>query len=69
MVTVHEGDYDNLVVFEGNKVCRRCAWRNGVSYLDQDHDRVPQWLEGLTTAQPGTGDGVEIVRCSESRRE
>jgi hypothetical protein len=32
MVYLHEGRHDNLVVFDGDRVCRRCARRNGISY-------------------------------------
>jgi hypothetical protein len=32
IVVVHEGMHDNLVYFHGDKLCHRCARRNGVSY-------------------------------------
>jgi hypothetical protein len=32
MVTVEEGRYDNLTFFDGDKLCKPCARRNGVSY-------------------------------------
>ena len=32
LIVVHEGRHDNLVYFHGDKLCRRCARRNGVSY-------------------------------------
>jgi len=32
MVAVQEGHHDNLVFFGGEKVCKPCARRNGVSY-------------------------------------
>jgi hypothetical protein len=32
IIVVHEGMHDNLVYFHGDKLCRRCARRNGVSY-------------------------------------
>jgi hypothetical protein len=32
IVVVHEGMHDNLIYFHGDKLCRRCARRNGVCY-------------------------------------
>jgi hypothetical protein len=32
LVEVHEGRHDGLHFFDGDKVCRSCARRNGVSY-------------------------------------
>jgi hypothetical protein len=32
IVVVHEGMHDNLVYFHVDKLCRRCARRNGVSF-------------------------------------
>jgi hypothetical protein len=32
LVTVHEGQHDGLVFFDGDKVCRPCAQRNGVEF-------------------------------------
>jgi hypothetical protein len=32
MVIVQEGRHDSLVFFDGEKLCKPCARRNGVSY-------------------------------------
>ena len=32
LVTVHGGHHDNLVFFDGDRICRPCARRNGASY-------------------------------------
>lgn len=31
-VLLHEGNHDNLHFFHGERVCKPCARRNGVSY-------------------------------------
>jgi hypothetical protein len=32
LVTVYEGHHDNLVFFDGDRVCRLCARRSGVEF-------------------------------------
>jgi hypothetical protein len=32
LITVQDGRHDGLVFFDGAKLCRPCARRNGVSY-------------------------------------
>jgi hypothetical protein len=32
LITVHEGRHDNLTFFDGDRICKTCARRNGVSY-------------------------------------